>query len=120
MTPDDVRNCKETVTFALKRCTFGNWSRDIVEGYKQEIEFLRKLKGKPGIIQLIDSQIFEEPGIIYMLLEEGEVDLKNLLERNRENRHAMKYTSPDWCFIRFHWRGMLDVSVSQIQDHVSA
>lgn len=114
VTPADVEDCRETTTFALKRCTFGSWSKDVVDGYKQEIQFLNLLRRKPGIIQLIDSQIWEEPGIIYMVLEEGEIDLKDLLKRNRQIRQAMEYSSPDWCFIRCHWRAMLDVSMNQL------
>ncbi|GMH40846.1 hypothetical protein BSKO_08750 [Bryopsis sp. KO-2023] len=96
------------LTFALKRCEIGTSNKDIAQGYKAEVDILRKLMGKPGILQLKDWQIWEGPGIIFMLLEEGETDLQRLLASHVQQRQSFGYTSPDWLFIRMRWAEMLE------------
>jgi serine/threonine protein kinase len=36
-------------------------------GFVDEINLLKRLKGKPNIIQLIDAQVFTEEGLVYMV-----------------------------------------------------
>ena len=76
-----------------------------------EITLLKRFTGRHHIIQLVDSQIFRDSGIIYMILEYGEVDLARLLqkrERARRDAEGQSSSKIDLNFIRLHWQQMLE------------
>ncbi|KXZ54690.1 hypothetical protein GPECTOR_4g758 [Gonium pectorale] len=74
------------VIYALKRVRFQNKDQEAVKGFIDEITLLRQLRGKPNIIQLIDAQVFRDDGLVYMVLEYGDIDLARLLHSHEEAR----------------------------------
>lgn len=75
--------------YALKRV-----NTNYTQEYINEIKILEKLKGVPGIIQLIDYEINEEE--ILILLEYGDTDLRFILQENLSVN-----------FIRFIWEQII-------------
>ena len=95
--------------FALKRIKLEGREKEAAAGFMDEITLLNRFKGRHHIIQLVDSQIFREAGIIYMVLEYGEVDLARLLQRREKVRSAEGQGDKiDLNFIRLHWQQMLE------------
>ena len=101
--------------YALKRIKLQGREREAAMGFKDEITLLKRLKGRHHIVQLIDSDIIADSGVIYMILEYGEVDLARLLQRRekareeRERRErAEGHRFVDLNFIRLHWQQMLE------------
>lgn len=104
------KRARECRVCALKRCEFKDSAPDVVEGYKSEVKLLRDLRNKPGIVQMIDWQIWEEPGILFILMEAGETTLDILLQSHKRLQKEWGCSSPDWCFIGFKWKEMVHVS----------
>lgn len=48
-------------------------------------------------------------GVIYMVLEYGDIDLARLLSKQEAARRAAGNTQPDENFIRLYWQQMLQV-----------
>ncbi|BGP55114.1 Serine/threonine kinase mps1 [Rhodotorula sphaerocarpa] len=90
---------------ALKRVDTRNDSESR-SSFINEITLLRKLAGKPEIIQLVDSEI--QGRHVIMVMEAGETDLNTLL-----GTYAGKPTSLN--FIRYIWEQMLS-AVQVIHD----
>ena len=67
--------------YALKRIRLTGCERDTVSGFEDEIRLLTRLKGRGNIVQLIDFEVIRAEGVIYMLLECGEIDLAHLLTK---------------------------------------
>lgn len=100
--------------FALKRIRFSGRDPEAASGFLDEITLLNRLRGAPNIIQLIDSEVHHQEGLIYMVLECGDIDLARLLQRhekNRRDRAAALQSSltlgVDENFIRLYWEQML-------------
>lgn len=102
--------------FALKRIRLNGRDTEAATGFLDEITLLTRLRGKPNIIQLIDSQVHQKDGIIYMVLECGDIDLARLLQRHEAARQERKkqlglqqqgLTEVDENFIRMYWEQML-------------
>ncbi|KPV75206.1 uncharacterized protein RHOBADRAFT_14767, partial [Rhodotorula graminis WP1] len=91
--------------FALKRVDTRN-DAESRASFINEITLLRKLIGKPEIIQLVDSEI--QGKYVIMVMEAGETDLNTLLAS-----HAGKPVSLN--FIRYIWEQMLS-AVQVIHD----
>ena len=53
---------------------------EAASGFLDEIVLLQRLAGKPGIIALVDSEVHRGEGLIYMVLECGDIDLARLLQ----------------------------------------
>ena len=53
---------------------------EAASGFLDEITLLQRLAGQPNIIQLVDSEVHRSEGLIYMVLECGDVDLARLLQ----------------------------------------
>jgi hypothetical protein len=49
-------------------------------GFLDEITLLKRLKGAPHIIQLVDAEVHRAEGMICMVLECGDIDLARLLQ----------------------------------------
>ncbi|KAI0564614.1 Serine/threonine protein kinase [Gracilaria domingensis] len=89
---------------ALKRVKVehSSSSRIMMESYVNEIALLRKLRGSPNIVQLYDSEVDYENGLIHLVMECGEMDLNESLSKfNMESKEI------DFGFIREKWKQML-------------
>lgn len=88
--------------YALKRVNLQTTeeSKSTIQGYKNEIELLRKLRQNAMVIQLIDAEIREEHRMIDIVLEFGETDLAKMLKQY-PNGHI------DLNLVRVFWQQML-------------
>ena len=109
--------------FALKRIRLNGRDEEAATGFMDEITLLARLKGKSNIIQLIDSEVHKRDGIIYMVLECGDIDLAKLLQRHEAalqerrsgtngangggNNGASQTHVVDENFVRMYWEQML-------------
>ena len=80
-----LRGCEETST--------------TIEGYVNEINVLKSLRGNPMVIQLVDSQIYESQ-MIDIVLEYGETDLARMLRQYPQG-------NVDMNMVRVFWQQML-------------
>lgn len=88
--------------YALKRVNLQTTeeSKSTIQGYKNEIELLRKLRQNAMVIQLVDAEIREEHRMIDIVLEFGETDLAKMLKQY-PNGHI------DLNLVRVFWQQML-------------
>ncbi|RMZ52746.1 hypothetical protein APUTEX25_000865 [Auxenochlorella protothecoides] len=95
--------------FALKRIRLTGRDSEAAAGFIDEITLLNSLRGKSNIIQLIDAEVYRAEGIIFMVLECGEIDLARLLQKREAARkeHDGGAASLDENFIRLYWEQML-------------
>lgn len=101
--------------FALKRIRLPGRDSEAATGFMDEITLLTKLRGRSNIIQLVDAEIHKAEGLIYMVLECGDIDLARLLQRHEAARRERLGGSPpetdapdvDENFIRLYWEQML-------------
>ena len=70
------------------RLTGGHAKEDAIANFLSEIALLERLRGRANIIQLIDSEVIRQEGLIYLVLEFGETDLAQLLARRAASRAA--------------------------------
>ncbi len=59
-----------------------------IANFVEEINLLKRLRGRDNIIQLVDAEVVREDAVIYMVLEFGETDLAHLLARRSASRDA--------------------------------
>jgi serine/threonine-protein kinase TTK/MPS1 len=100
--------------FALKRVDFEQADRTTIQGYKSEIELLRRMATSSGaerIIKLYDSEIDDTKGRLMMLMEAGEIDLAHMLNKQADS-------TPDFNFIRLYWRHMLEAVQAVHDQHI--
>ena len=71
------------------RLTGGHAKEDAIANFLSEIALLERLRGRANIIQLIDSEVIRQEGLIYLVLEFGETDLAQLLARRAASRAAV-------------------------------
>ncbi|KAL5715661.1 dual-specificity kinase [Ranunculus cassubicifolius] len=121
--------------YALKRIKLKGRDYSTAYGFCQEIEYLKKLKGKNNIIQLIDYEVTDrtlleevtkgamnvvkdgrirEDGYIYMVLEYGEIDLAHMLSHKWKEQDSSTW-SMDENWLRFYWQEILQ-AVNTIHD----
>ncbi|KAK2075783.1 hypothetical protein QBZ16_001524 [Prototheca wickerhamii] len=95
--------------FALKRIRLTGRDSEAAAGFMDEITLLKSLRGRSNIIQLIDAEVYRAEGIIYMVLECGEIDLARLLQKREAARReqGQPVSSLDENFIRLYWEQML-------------
>ena len=86
---------------ALKRVRVRKGDSDSIRSYTNEIQLLLRLRGKENIIQLIGAEVREDAGLVYMVMEFGEIDLARLLQRG-----AGKPMNAN--FLRLYWQQMLE------------
>lgn len=112
--------------YALKKIKLKGRDYATAYGFCQEIGYLKKLKGKTNIIQLIDYEVTDktllqevlngtmsnkdgrvkEDGFIYMVLEYGEIDLAHMLSQKwREIEGSDRTIDENW--LRFSWQQIL-------------
>ncbi|CAO2834690.1 unnamed protein product [Amaranthus hypochondriacus] len=112
--------------YALKKIKLKGRDYATALGFCQEIVYLKKLKGKDNIIQLIDYEVTDkallhevmndtssnkdnkvkDDGCIYMVLEYGEIDLAHMLSQKwREIERSNSTMDENW--LRFYWQQIL-------------
>ncbi|KAK9320785.1 kinase-like domain-containing protein [Lipomyces orientalis] len=93
-----VQLANSTKIYAMKKVTFHEVDDAVVEGFKGEIELLRRLTNEERVVRLVDFEIME--GCVNMVMECGEIDLAHVL--------ASRLNLPiDLSFIRYHAIEML-------------
>ncbi|SCV03724.1 LANO_0G05864g1_1 [Lachancea nothofagi CBS 11611] len=93
-----VKNATNNKVYALKRVSFDEFDDSSVDGFKGEIELLKKLESKPRVVRLIDHEM--EHGVLYVVMECGDHDLSHTLAQ----RSGMAL---DVEFVRYHAQEML-------------
>ncbi|KAG2324400.1 hypothetical protein Bca52824_007128 [Brassica carinata] len=112
--------------YALKKIKLRGRDYATAYGFCQEIGYLKKLKGKTNIIQLIDYEVTDksllqevlngtmsnkdarvkDDGFIYMVLEYGEIDLAHMLSQKwKEIEGSDRTIDENW--LRFYWQQIL-------------
>ena len=71
--------CPKRKTYALKRIRLQGREKETIAGFMDEIRLLQGLRGRDNIIQLVDAEVCKSEGLIYVVLEYGEIDLARLL-----------------------------------------
>ncbi|KAJ0241467.1 Serine/threonine-protein kinase MPS1 [Hirschfeldia incana] len=120
--------------YALKKIKLKGRDYATAYGFCQEIGYLKKLKGKTNIIQLIDYEVTDkcllqevlngtmsnkdarvkDDGFIYMVLEYGEIDLAHMLSQKwKEIEGSDRTIDENW--LRFYWQQILQ-AVNTIHD----
>ncbi|KAL9245529.1 hypothetical protein vseg_019172 [Gypsophila vaccaria] len=113
--------------YALKKIKLKGRDYATAFGFCQEILYLKKLKGKNHIIQLIDFEVTDkallqevmndsinnkdskvkDDGYIYMVLEYGEIDLAHMLAQKWKEIEGSS-TRIDENWLRFYWQQILE------------
>lgn len=100
--------------FALKRIRLQGRDAEAASGFLDEIRLLNSLAGRSNIIQLIDSEVHRSEGLIYVVLEFGDIDLARLLQKHEKTRREREQEvgggqaeEIDENFIRLYWEQML-------------
>jgi hypothetical protein len=107
---------KDCNVFAIKKVKLEKLEKKQIDGYANEIALLKRLRGNPAIIQLLDSEVDLKRKSIFLVMEPGEADLNHVLQKqalassgsNGERRLNMN-------FIRLTWQQML-VAVNSIHE----
>jgi serine/threonine protein kinase len=87
--------------YALKRIDITGDSAETIESYTNEIALLEQLKGSRHIIQLIDSEVDLDKKAIHVVMEKGEIDLNQMLQKLRTEGNLNEN------FVRVTWQQML-------------
>ena len=107
--------------FALKRIKLQGKDSEASKGFVDEITLLQRLRGKQNIIQLIDAEVIQAEGTIYMVLEYGDIDLARLLAKHEQDRRESAGADAlDENFIRLYWQQMLQVCASMLLFQLAA
>lgn len=103
-----IEDEKDGSIYALKKVKLRGQDKFVVEGYKNEIILLNKLKTNERIIRLVDAIHDPDQHLLMMVLEYGEIDLEKMLQKNQETALSIN-------FIRNYWEQMLQ-AVQAIHD----
>ncbi|KAL8687157.1 MAG: hypothetical protein Q9218_006592, partial [Villophora microphyllina] len=98
--------------FALKRVTLEDQDEAAIQGFKGEIDLLKRLENVERVVRLFDYEINEEKQTLSVLMEMGESDLNRVLTL-RLNAEDAKF---DITFTRYFWREMLEC-VHAVHEH---
>ncbi|CAL8582639.1 hypothetical protein XPA_008293 [Xanthoria parietina] len=90
--------------FALKRVTLEDQDPAAVQGFKGEIDLLKKLENVDRVVRLFDYEINEEKQTLSVLMEMGESDLNRVLTLRLNGEDARL----DLTFTRYFWKEMLE------------
>ncbi|XP_035214279.1 dual specificity protein kinase Ttk-like [Stegodyphus dumicola] len=85
---------------ALKQVQLKNTDPSLREGYKKEIEYLKKLQSSNRVIKMYDYEYCENE--IFLVLEHGDIDFAKYIH----NEAKLKRLSP--LMIKFYWGQMLE------------
>ena len=96
---------KDHNVYALKKVRLEGMKKKEVDGFSNEINLLKRLRGNPSIIQLIDAQIVLDRKSILVVMELGEVDLHHVLQQQQQSGGSIGKLNIN--FIRLTWQQML-------------
>ena len=94
--------------YAYKYVDVRGDSESVFENYTNEIELLRRLKGSPYIIELIDAEVNKDQMYIAMILEIGDVDLAKSLSEKQKLAAMNSSTCLNPFYTRLVWQEMLE------------
>ncbi|KAH7124054.1 kinase-like domain-containing protein [Dendryphion nanum] len=97
---------------ALKRVRLEGQDEAAVQGYKGEIDLLRKLSNVERVVQLYDWEVDNNRQILSVLMELGESDLAHIIRMKLDTEDAKL----DLSFTRYYWKEMLEC-VQSVHDH---
>lgn len=110
--------------FAIKRVDLAHVDKPTRKGFFDEVELLKRLRGKEGIVRLVDHEYLPEQQILHIVLEYGEVDVLTMLKRKRKQWRNQDPFIVDPGFIVSIWRDMVRAvgvrSGDMRSDYVSA
>ena len=101
---------KKSEIFAIKQVDLSDQDEETCSGFLNEIKLLRSLKHESQIVHLYDHQI--SGGKLLLVLELGEVDLKQLLHRLKRQENQRIQLN----LIKMYWQQMLE-AVEVIHSH---
>lgn len=90
--------------FAMKRVNLEDADSAAIAGYRGEIDLLKRLENVERVIRLFDYEVNEEKGTLSVLMEMGESDFNQMLNRQLKSDNAKL----DVSFTRHYWKEMLD------------
>lgn len=99
-------------TFALKRVKLDDCDESAIQGYKGEIDLLKKLTEVDRVVRLFDWELNNEKNELLVLMEKGDTDLNRILTLKLSAVDARF----DATFTRYHWREMLEC-VQAVHEH---
>lgn len=118
--------------YALKYVHLEDLPKAQLDCYLNEVQLLQRLKGRPGIINLIDNYIDTKKKrlfIVFLLtrnsrdysqiMEQGDIDLAKYLEKRKKNHTGLSNDSVyNMNFLRLIWHQML-IAVNTIHhEHI--
>ncbi|KDO23738.1 TTK protein kinase [Saprolegnia parasitica CBS 223.65] len=89
-------------TYALKKIKMKRMDDASVISYENEIMMLKRLQGSPYIIKLLANEMDYEGKVLYVVMEQGEIDLKDKLKELKNNQIVLEEN-----FLRITWQQML-------------
>ena len=90
--------------FAMKRVNLEDADAVAIAGYRGEIDLLKRLENVERVIRLFDYEINEEKSTLSVLMEMGESDFNQMLNRQLKTESAKL----DVSFTRHYWKEMLE------------
>lgn len=88
----------ENKVYALKRVVFDEFDDSSVDGFKGEIQLLKRLENQKRVVKLIDHEM--DHGVLFLIMECGDHDLSQILNQRAD-------MPLDIEFVRYHAREML-------------
>jgi len=92
---------------AIKKVKLDGMDERSIAGYSNEIALLKRLRGNPSIIRLLDSQVNMDRKAIFLVMEVGEVDLNHVLDQNGIKGESQQRRALNMNFVRLTWQQML-------------
>ena len=90
--------------FAMKRVNLEDADAVAIAGYRGEIDLLKRLENVERVVRLFDYEINDEKGTLSVLMEMGESDFNQMLNRQLKTENAKL----DVSFTRHYWKEMLE------------
>lgn len=101
---------KDCSVVAIKKVKLAGMNRNAVNGYANEIALLKRLRGNSAIIQMHDSEMDLKRKSLFLVMEQGEVDLNHVLQQQALSRstHSLEgQRHLNMNFVRLTWHQML-------------
>jgi len=104
---------KDCSVVAIKKVKLSGMDKRAISGYANEIELLKRLRGKSAIIQMFDSQVDLTRKAIFLVMEIGDADLNHVLQQQSRKvvgstgKSSTKRRNLNLTFIRLTWQQML-------------
>lgn len=107
-----VYDSSSQVTLALKIVDLSKADQLTREGYKNEINLLKKLKSCYRVVRMYDFEFRNSESKLFVVMEKGDSDLASVLKSFVETENYKL----DPHLIRFYWKEMLK-AVDEIHQH---